>query len=194
MHSVHKFTAHHSSSSSRAARLYQKALLQQVEMAELIGDYSGLSFKTVQEVDKEGGKGAGDTTGEVSKESSKVFKEVDKQSKEPSKELKEPGEQFKEMVDNVKEMGNGVKEMVDDVKEPGKEFINFKVPGKEVKVRGKEFKESGKVKGGDQTPVKARPVSTSTPKATPRSSLKRKQQENIQKEGESKKPKQTKKY
>ena len=153
----------------------------------MTGDYEGLSFKTSQEVDKEsteGEKGAGDTT--VSKESSKEFKEADKHSKEPSKEFKEPGEQFKELVDNVKEMG-------DDVKEPGKEFFNFKVPGKEVKMRGKELKESGKVKVGEQTPVKAKPMSSSTPRATPRSSLKRKQQENLQKEGESKKPKQTKK-
>ena len=136
-----------------------------------LGAHGGLSIKTVKEVDKEPRKG-----GKELKEGDQELKEGDEGTREAEgKASKEPG-------DNSKELGN-------EVKEPGKVFDDFKVPGKELKERKKESKEG---KGGEQTPVRTKkPVITLTPKATPRSSLKRKQKEIQEMEDNSKKNKKT---
>ena len=141
-------------------------------MAEFLGAYGGLYFKTVQEVDN------------VPKEGDKEGKEGDKgASEEHSKVPKEPVKEGQESGENSKVLGEEVRE-----------FDNFKVPGRESKERNKESKELSKGKVNDQTPVKAKKLlASSTPKATPRSSVKRKQIENVDKEGDFKKTKKTKK-
>ena len=102
-----------------------------------------------------------------------------------SNEFKEPGNDPKEIIEESKGPGSDVKEVVKEFEETAKEFEEAV---KEFKEPGKVVKDQSKGKVIDQTPVRGRKAVT--PKATPRSSVKRKlQEENLEKEVESKKSK-----